>query len=144
MRAASMDDANLVLRLYELRREEEMRKARAFIITFNPATAADALALFDWSHPENAHFRQVTSYWEMVADFALREILHPEMYAAHCGEAFVIYARFEPHMAEIRKGMSPRFLMNTATCIERFPAVAEKMNMIRGMLAARAAKAAQK
>jgi hypothetical protein len=144
MRAADMNDANLVLKLYELRRETEMRKARAFIITFSPATAADALALFDWNHPENAHFRQVTSYWEMVADFALREILHPEMFATHCGEAFVIYARFEPHLAEVRKAMSPRFLANMSACVERFPAVAEKLTMIRGMLAARAKAAAAK
>jgi hypothetical protein len=80
----------------------------------------------------------------MVADFALRDILHPEMFASHCGEAFVIYARFEPFLAEIRKTMSPRFLANMSACIERFPAATEKATFIRTMIAARAKAAAMK
>lgn len=137
MRAPEPRDADMILRLYDLRREAEMRKARAFVITFAPSTIEELLAVMDWKHPENAHFRQVTSYWEMVADFANRELLHPEMYAAHCGEAFVIYARLSPFLDEMKKRGYSRFLMHTDAAVRKHPVVAERVEGMRQMLAKR-------
>ena len=142
MRAPNIEDASLILRLYELRREKEMRKARNFIITFEPKTIDDVLAVANWAHPENAHFRQITSYWSMVADFAKRKILHPDMFAAHCGEAFVIYARLEPLLPEIRKRLSPTYFLTMEQLIKKYPSCREKAEAIRTMFAARAAAAA--
>lgn len=130
-------DVDLILRLYELRRETEMRKARQFVVSFAPKRVEDVLAVLDWAHPENAHVRQVTSYWEMVADFAYRELLHPEMFATHCGEAFVIYARFEPFLDELRKRGFARFLVNMSAVVAKHPVAAERLAGVRQMLAAR-------
>ena len=64
------DDVNLVLRLYELRRETKMREARAwFTANFRPQTWAEALEKWPPGSPENAMYRQVVSYWEMCASF---------------------------------------------------------------------------
>src|SRR5262249_31795942 len=101
MRVPDMNDVDLVLRLYDLRREREMRKARKFIFEFQPKSLDDVRAVLSFEHPENAHFRQVMSYWGMVADFVTRDLFHPEMFAAHCGESLFIYAKFEPFLPEI-------------------------------------------
>src|SRR5262249_61031484 len=68
---ATPQDADLIIKLYDLRRDETMRKARNFFISeFFPQSADDVKALFinREEHPElNAYFRQVTSYWDMAA-----------------------------------------------------------------------------
>jgi hypothetical protein len=124
-------DVDLVLRLYDLRRESEMRKARAFISEFEPRSVDDVAAVLDYDHPENAHFRQVTSYWGMVADFAVRGLLHPEMFATHCGEALWIYAKFEPLLPAIRERFSPIFMANVEAAVKAHPAVAARLTQIR-------------
>lgn len=135
MRDPNLDDVNLVLRLYELRREDEMRKARKFMMGFAPKTLPDLHAvMMSWQHPENAHFRQCLSYWEMVADFTARGLLHPEMFAAHCGEGIICYLKLEPFVAEVRR-TNPRFLMNLQRAIESHPAVTERAKQLREMLA---------
>lgn len=144
MRDANLDDVNLVLRLYELRREEEMRKARRFLLEFHPKSIEDLQAVMAYAHPENAHFRQVLSYWEMVADFAARGLLHPEMFAAHCGEGLVVYAKLEPFRDEVRKTMNPRFLLNLERAVASHPAVAEKLGAIREVVRRLAEQAARR
>jgi hypothetical protein len=134
MRDPNLDDVNLVLRLYELRREDEMRKARKFVMGFTPKSLADLQAVMSWEHPENAHFRQCLSYWEMVADFAARGLLHPEMFAAHCGEGIICYVKFEPFRDEVRK-VNPRFLHNLQRAVESHPAITERVKQLREMLA---------
>lgn len=138
MRAPDRSDVDLILRLYELRREAEMRKARAFVMGMQPKSVEDVLAVTDWAHPENAHFRQATSYWEMVSDFAVRELLHPEMFATHCGEAFFFHAKFEPWIEELRRRGFPRFQRNMSAAVAKHPVIAERLAAVREILAARA------
>ena len=135
MRDPNNDDVNLVLKLYDLRRETELRKARNFIGNFEINSMDDVKAIVAWDHPENAHFRQVMSYWGMVADFVVRGLFHPEMFAAHCGEALFIYAKFEPLLPQIRAELNPMFLMNIEKAIKSHPAVEEKAAQIREMRA---------
>lgn len=142
MREVDRGDADLVLKLYDLRRESELRKARTFIGEFEPKTIDDVKAISNWEHPENAHFRQVMSYWGMVADFVTRGLLHPEMFAAHCGEAVFIYAKFEPLLAQIRAEVNPMFLANVEAAIKSHPAPQAKLTQIRDMFARMAAAAA--
>jgi len=138
MRAPDRSDVDLILRLYELRREAEMRKARGFVMNLQPKSVEDVVAVMDWAHPENAHFRQATSYWEMVADFAVRELLHPEMFATHCGEAFFVHAKLEPFVADLRGRGYPRFQVNMGAAVAKHPVVAERLAAVRQILAARA------
>jgi len=133
MREVDRGDADMILKLYDLRRETEMRKARNFIGGFDPKSIDDVKAISDWKHPENAHFRQVMTYWGMVADFVVRGLLHPEMFAAHCGEALFIWSKFEDLLPQIRAEINPMFLSNVENAIKSHPAIGAKVAQIREM-----------
>jgi hypothetical protein len=139
----NFDDANLALRLYELRRETEMRKARTMIgEVLDGATPETFAAVATWGHPENAHFRQVTSYWEMVASFVNRGILHPDVYLDTCGEGLYTWSVLKPQIASLRQAMSPRFMTQTERAVKENPALAERVATIDAARAAWAAKEA--
>jgi hypothetical protein len=142
MREVDRDDAKMILKLYDLRRESEMRKARNFIGGFEPKTVDDVKAVANWKHKENAHFRQVMTYWGMVADFTVRGLLHPEMFAAHCGEALFIWSKFEALLPQIRAELNPMFLVNIENAIKSHPAIEAKAAQIREMRANLAALSA--
>jgi hypothetical protein len=144
MRDPDRGDVDLVLKLYDLRREAEMRKARAFIMQFEPKTIDDVKAVMNLSHPSNAHFRQVLSYWGMVADFALRGLLHPDMYAAHCGESLFIWAKFEAMLPQIRAEVNPMFMANLEKLIKANPAMQERVAQVREMRSRMTAAAPKK
>ena len=141
MREVDRGDADLVLKLYDLRREKEMRKARNFIGGFEPKSIDDVKAISSWKHKENAHFRQVMTYWGMVADFTIRGLLHPEMFAAHCGEALFIWSKFEDLLPQIRAEINPMFLMAIEGVVKANPAVAQRVEQIRQIRAKMAAMA---
>lgn len=139
MRDADRGDAEMILKLYDLRRETEMRKARKFVFDYEVNTIEDVKAIVSWSHPENAHFRQVTSYWGMVADFTARGMLHPEMFAAHCGEALFLWSKFEALLPQIRAEINPMFMVNIENAIKSHPAIEQKAAQVREMRAKMAA-----
>ena len=86
---STYDDANLILRLYELRREERMRAARKwFMESFGPETLADFRALCPPGSENNASFRQVSTYYEMVASFITSGVLNEELYFQSGGFLF--------------------------------------------------------
>jgi len=99
MTDADHNDAGLILKLYDLRRETVMREARNYMLTtdFSSADAVKALAA-NFGDPHNAYFRQVVSYWEMAASFVLHGVLSPELFADNCGEGLVVYIKLEPHI----------------------------------------------
>jgi hypothetical protein len=141
----NFDDANFALRLYELRREPELRKARQMIgDLLEGASWEQVQEVRDYAHPENAHFRQATSYWEMCSSFVNRGIFHPDVFLDTCGEAIYTYAVLEPHVEAIRRSGGPRFLVQTEKAIRDNPAIAERLADVRRRLeAARAAEAAK-
>jgi hypothetical protein len=118
-----------------------MRQGRKFLLEFAPKTADELRAVMSYEHPENAHFRQVLSYWEMAADFAAREILHPEMFASHCGEGVLLYTKLLPFKDEIRATENPRFLLNLERAAAH-PIVADRVKQMTEMLARMQAKIA--
>ena len=80
-RLATYEDANLLLRLYELRRDERMRTARTwFARNFRAGTLEEFDKLCPADSEENASFRMVVSYWEMAASFVTRGILHQDLF----------------------------------------------------------------
>ena len=93
-RPATHEDANLLLRLYELRREERMRKARAwFSKNFRANTLEEFQKLCPVGSEENASYRMVVSYWEMVASFVTCGILHRELVMLNCSELRLVWER---------------------------------------------------
>jgi hypothetical protein len=76
-RRATYEEANLLLRLYELRREERLRKAREwFIKNFHASTMEEFQKLCPLNSEENAFYRMVVSYWDMAASFVAGGVLH--------------------------------------------------------------------
>ena len=106
-------DADLVLKLYDLRREPVMRESRnAINAKFWPRNAEEAIAVTASDHPLNTAYRQTTGYWEMVYGMARHGIVHPDFLVENNGEGLFLYARIEPHLAAIRKATSPRAFRN--------------------------------
>ena len=130
-RTPQPSDADLVLKLYDLRRETVMRQARAWMGSFLPKSFDEVKKVLTGDHPQNAFFRQVTSYWEMASSFVNRGMLHPDVFADCCGEALFVFARFEPYLKELRAAYSPTTLAQTERCISEHPSIREKWNIIR-------------
>ena len=102
-------DAELVLKLYDLRREAVMRESRdALNKDFWPRNEKEAVAITEMSHPLNRQYRQVATYWEMVYGMAKHGVVHTEFLMESNGEGLLLYARIEPYLAAIRTATSPR------------------------------------
>jgi hypothetical protein len=100
-------DADLVLRLYEMRRESVMRESRAAINgQFWPKSWEEVLAVTKSDHPLNAPFRQTSSYWEMVFGMARHGIVHADYLAENTVEGFFLYAKMAPFLERYRKEVS--------------------------------------
>src|SRR5688572_13380775 len=110
--AADHHDAALVLQLYELRREGVMRQSREAMARFLPRTWEDLAAVLRPEHPDNAAWRQVTSYFEMAWNMARHGIVHADYLAESTGEGFFLFAKVEPHLERLRRETSPLAFLN--------------------------------
>ena len=93
-RRATHEDANLLLRLYEIRREERLRKAREwFTKNFHASTVEEFQRLCPLGSEENASFRMVVSYWDMAASFVTEGILHEKLFTQNSRELLLVWER---------------------------------------------------
>jgi hypothetical protein len=124
---ATPADAEIILRLYELRTETEMRKARAWITgEFWPASADEFFAVAsNPADPHNAWLRQVLTYWEMAAAMVLHGAVSAELFVDCNAEGFFLLAKFSPILEGIRQ-KNPFFLSKTSELITRFSAAAQR------------------
>ena len=130
-------DAEVVLKLYELRREPVMRASRETLLRWFPESYEELAALADFGSEQNAAFRQVTSYFEMAFGLARRGAVHPELLMDWCGEGIFLYAKLEPFLAEFRERVSPTAFANTEWAVENTEAGRAKFELFRARLAAR-------
>ncbi len=102
---ATASDAELILKLYEMRREETLRRSRRFMVfDFQPKTLEELRAVSrDVGSQHNAAWRQVLGYWEMAASLVLRGALDPDLFLDSNGEGILIYAKFHHFHAETEK-----------------------------------------
>ena len=101
-------DAELVLKLYELRRETVLRESRSLIATkFLPRSFDDVMAVTKFDHPLNLAFRQCSTFWEMTYAMARHGVMHAEFMLESNGEGLLLYSRVEPWLAEYRAQFSP-------------------------------------
>ena len=117
-------DAQLILQLYDLRREAEMRKARAWWAgEFFPDNADDFLKVaWAMGTQENAWMRQVGGYWGIVASFVLTGVLNEELFLqpGFSGEMFLIYAKIHPFVKDLRKKLNdPNAFLQVEKAITR-------------------------
>jgi hypothetical protein len=128
---ATTADAELILKLYELRTETTMRQARSWMTgKFFPRTAEEFFTVANArGSEENAWYRQVTSYWEMAAAFVLHGALNADLFVDCNSEPFFIYAKFLPILPEIRQKM-PTFLSKLSQVIEQSPTAKAKVEQM--------------
>jgi len=108
---ASLDDANLILKLYELRREERMRAARAwFVQSFKVETVEQFHKLCPQDSAESASARQMVTYWEMVASFLNAGVLNKELFYRSGMELLFTYERIRTVLPEMRQTFGNPFL----------------------------------
>lgn len=134
-------DAQVILQLYDFRREPEMRKARHFISAeFWPESAEDTLQLARaYPSRENTWLRQVTSYWEMAASFVVRGALDEGLFFDCSGEMYCVFAKFRPFLPEIRRKL-PYFLLTVEKVIMNTTAGRERLQRLENRLARRRQK----
>ena len=107
-------DADLVLRVYEMRREPVMRTSRdAFNGKFWPANYDEVRAIATVGHELNAAYRQLGTYWEMVYGLVKHGIVHTGFFMETNGEGIFMYAKLEPYLEQLRKDFNPTILRNT-------------------------------
>lgn len=142
---ATPADAELVLKLYDLRREATMREARDFIgLQFWPQTVEEIMAVATAAgSDENRFFRQVLGYWETAASLVVHGALNADLFEACEGEMFFIYAKFRPHLEKVRKELGqPSFLQNVELVAESSPERVKVVSERVAMLATKMRKAA--
>ena len=124
---ATSADAEIILKLYELRTEAVMRQARAWVGgEFWPTTIAEFNAVAEnHADPHNAYYRQVITYWEMAAAMVLHGAVSAELFVDSNGEGFFILAKFAPILEAIRE-KNPMFMSKTSELINRFSAAAQR------------------
>jgi hypothetical protein len=129
----SYQDAELVLKLYDLRREAVMREARNWMATFNPQSIDDVVKVMsDFSSKQNAYLRQVCGYWEMVAAFIVHGTLNRELAFDTLGEMYFVYAIMQPVIEEFRKKFnSPEFFKNVQKVVESTPEGRERVSHVQ-------------
>ena len=129
---ATHADAELILKLYDLRRESEMRKARNFVFNFWPETAQDITSIFmNFGSQENAWLRQVGGYWEMAASLVNRGTLNPDLFFDNNGEMFFVYAKFQPFLKELREAFQePAMFANIDKLTQSTPEARDRLQRI--------------
>ncbi len=125
------ESADLILKLYDLRREATMREARNWMMSFFPESAADVMQAI--LNPETTgYYRMVTSYWNMAASFVNHGAIDEEMFTDAHGEHFVVFSKIEPFLPELREIMgNPNMLGNLEKLIMRQPDAKEKLAKAR-------------
>lgn len=123
-------EAELILKLYDLRREPVMRQARDwFAMEFYPENAADFKNTMFSEH--SGHLRMVMSYWDMAAALVHHQAISQEMFTDTNGEYFMVFSRLEPMLGELRQMLGPMFLSNLERLVDSVPKGRERSAMVR-------------
>jgi hypothetical protein len=125
------ESADLLMKLYDLRREATMREARTwFFMEFNPKSVDDLVGAL--MGPHSGHFRMVTSYWDMAASFVSNDAIDEKMFNEVNGEQVGVFAKIEPFLAEYRVKMNiPTYLSNLEQVVLRKPGAREMLAAYR-------------
>jgi hypothetical protein len=138
------ESAQLILSLYETRREETMRKARDFFFGFDPQTFDEMLA--GMMGPQGAYVRMVIGYWDMAASFVENGAIDRKMFLDANGEFIFVFIKIEPFIAKLREMFSnPGFAAHLESLIMSMPNAQERLastrERMKSMIASRAASA---
>jgi hypothetical protein len=124
------EEANLILKLYDLRREAVMRKAREwYFVEFNPESMADIGNTMFSEH--SGHVRMVWTYWDMAATLVNHGAINLDLFNEANGEHIGVFSKVEKLLPEIRAAYNPQFLMNLEKLIDAMPDGRKRTEMMR-------------
>ena len=128
MAQITYDEVNLMLRLYDLRREPRLRQARAwFTDNFHPTSPEDMIEKYPQGSEENTYIRMVISYWEMVASIVNRGLINDELFFESNGEIWVVWDRMRTIVPTWRAAFkNPHLFQNIEETCKRLEAWREK------------------
>ena len=142
---ATPKDADLILKLYDLRREPVLRKARYFMTSqFWPQNYAEFKAVATaFGTEQNAWLRQVLSYWDMAAAMVLSGAIDEDLFFQCNAEPHFLYAKFKPFIEQTRKDLNnPDFLASVEELANKTPEARERVKRLEVRIKARAAQMA--
>jgi hypothetical protein len=145
-KTATSHDAQVLMQLYDLRREPVMRAARKFMTSeFWPQNYDEFKALMlDFGSERNAFARQCLTYWDMAAAMVLQGAVNEDLFFATNGEPYFIYAKIGHYLPQLRKEyISPDFLAHFEKLANR-PKGKARVKQLQERLAARRTAAAAK
>jgi hypothetical protein len=117
---SKQEEAGLILKLYELRREDTMRKARDWYFReFNPQSLADFNSAIFGEH--SGHLRMVVTYWDMAAGLVNNGAISLQLFTDCNGEHVGVFSKIEPLLGEIRGAYGPLFAANLEKLIDATP-----------------------
>lgn len=129
-----VESADLILKLYDLRREETMRKARNWFISFFPESV-DEIFQTMIDEQTSAYYRMVISYWDMAASFVNQGAIDEEMFNETSGEHIVVFCKIYPFLKELRERFeNPNMYGNLEKLIMRMPDAEELLTKRREMM----------
>jgi len=121
------ESADLILKLYDLRREKKMRKARNWIFGYNPTSVDDYMKTM-MDEEVGGYLRMVVSYWDMAATLVNQGAIDAEMFNQTNGEHIMVFAKIEPILADLRTLWdTPEALANLEKVVLDSPNGAEKV-----------------
>jgi hypothetical protein len=127
----AFESAQLILKLFELRREPVLREARQwFIADFNPEAYEECAAII--ASPRNSSFRMVISYWDMAASLVTHGAIDADMFRAANNEIVATFAKVEPFLEKLRAARSaPNFCRHMESVVMGAPGAAEILELRR-------------
>jgi hypothetical protein len=135
---ATPADADIILKLYDLRREEVMRKARNYVtMEFWPTTVEEFKEIHKPTNPNNVYWRQVITFWESMAQLPLHGAVDTELYLATQGESLFLRAKFAD-ISEEATGNT--FMPNTKKLVDSSEKATAMFEGVKKNLAARRAQ----
>src|SRR5689334_12568195 len=127
-------DADLILKLYELRREKTMREARNWFFQFNPKGREDFIEVL--TSDKSGLYRMVISYWDMACSFVNNGAIDAQMFNDANGEHFFVFAKMEPFIPALREAMgAPQFLSHLEKTVKEVPDYEQRIAAIRDRMA---------
>lgn len=124
--------AELIMKLYDLRREEVMRQARNWFFSFNPESIEDIQRVAMGEH--SAYYRMVTTYWDMACSFVNHGAIDPEMFADATGEQVLVFAKLQPFLEQLRATVSPAYMRHIEKQVMSMPGADERIARTREMM----------
>ena len=138
--------AELILKLYDLRREAVMREARNWFFTFNPESVEHILSTS--MGERGGYFRMVTTYWDMACSFVNHGAIDAEMFNDATGEQVFVFAKIQPFLEQLRATANPTYMQHLERAVLAMPDAEKRLarvnEMVKRIAEARAAASAER